>query len=90
MKVSLLLHPVDYSIFLHRENLEVWKLQIMVCDFDKQLEHCRDEVIPAFKELRELFWPHGRYRNMPTADGAVFVAQKFAAICERQICALQS
>ena len=69
--------------------MQILKMQTMVYDFEKQLEHCSDEVIPAFKELRELFWPFGRYRAAPTADGAVLVAREFAAICERQRRALQ-
>ena len=44
-------------------------------DFGERLETCCPELISAFRELRELFYPHGEYRPAPTtAEGQVLAA----------------
>ena len=31
--------------------MQILKMQTLMYDFEKQLEHCRKEVIPTFKEM---------------------------------------
>ena len=51
---------------LYRAYVVPYNVWVMERRFKQQLQRCQPELQPAFRELRELFWPLGQYREAPT------------------------